>query len=80
MMASGMAPNSTSPDASKKSKKNPAAVALGRLGGRARAKSLTKTERKLIARKAGQERANKLSAAERSAIARKAALAKWRKK
>jgi hypothetical protein len=40
--------------------KNPAAVALGRLGGlkggRARAKSLTKEERSAIAKKAAQTR------------------------
>ena len=41
--------------------KNPAAVALGRLGGR----------------KGGKARAEKLSAAERSEIARKAARARW---
>jgi len=43
--------------------KNPAAVELGRLGGR----------------KGGKARANKLTAARRSEIARGAALARWRK-
>lgn len=43
--------------------KNPAAVALGRLGGK----------------KGGKARATKLTAAERSDIARKAALARWHK-
>lgn len=43
--------------------RNPAAVALGRLG----------------ASKGGQARAAKLSAAKRSAIARKAVQARWRK-
>lgn len=42
--------------------KNPAAVALGRLGGQ----------------KGGKARAAKLSAKKRSAIARKAAAARWR--
>ena len=41
--------------------KNPAAVALGRLGGQ----------------KGGKARAAKLSPAERSAIAKKAATARW---
>ena len=42
--------------------KNPAAVALGRLGGL----------------KGGEARARKLSPTERKAIARKAALARWK--
>jgi hypothetical protein len=45
-------------------KKNPAAVALGRLG----------------ASKGGKARALKLSAKRRAQIARKAAMARWRKK
>ena len=44
-------------------KKNPAAVALGRLGGL----------------KGGKARATRLSANERSEIARRAAIARWRK-
>jgi hypothetical protein len=47
-----------------KSKKNPAAVALGRLGGL----------------KGGKARAKMLTAAERKASARKAAQARWAKK
>jgi hypothetical protein len=43
--------------------KNPAAVALGRLGGL----------------KGGKARAKKLTAAERKESARKAALARWKK-
>ncbi len=43
--------------------KNPAAVALGRLGGK----------------KGGYARAAKLSAQQRSEIARKAAMARWKK-
>ncbi len=46
----------------KPSKKNPAAVALGRLGGK----------------KGGPARAKKLSANQRKEIARKAAIARWR--
>lgn len=46
-----------------KSEKNPAAVALGRLGGlkggKARAKSLTKEQRSAIAKKAATERWSK---------------------
>lgn len=45
-------------------KKNPAAVALGRLGGL----------------KGGKARADSLSKEERSEIAHKAALARWKKK
>ena len=44
--------------------KNPAAVALGRLGGL----------------KGGKARARSLTSAERSASARKAAVARWRRK
>jgi hypothetical protein len=44
--------------------KNPAAVALGRLGGL----------------KGGKARAQKLSAAKRKAIAKKAALARWKRR
>jgi len=46
-----------------KKKKNPAAVALGKLG----------------ASKGGVARAKKLSAKERSAIARKAVLTRWKR-
>lgn len=48
----------------KDSGKNPAAVALGRLGGA----------------KGGRARADALSAAKRKAIAKKAASARWKKK
>ena len=50
------------PDAEPPKEKNPAAVALGRLGGM----------------KGGKARAAKLSAAKRQAIAKKAAKARWR--
>jgi len=49
------------PETSKQAEKNPAAVALGRLGGR----------------KGGLARAKKLSRQRRTEIARKAALARW---
>ena len=51
------------PDPDPDEGKNPAAVALGRLGGA----------------KGGKARAAKLSAARRKAIAKKAAAARWRK-
>ena len=52
------------PIVSEEPKKNPAAVALGRLGGL----------------KGGKARAEKLSARKRRAIAEKAAATRWRKK
>ena len=55
--------NSIAPDAEPPPLKNPAAVALGRLGGL----------------KGGKARADKLSASKRKAIAKKAAQARWRK-
>jgi len=55
----GEAPPEVDPDEGK----NPAAVALGRLGGA----------------KGGKARAANLSAARRKAIAKKAAAARWRK-
>jgi len=68
-------------------RKNPHAVALGRLGGKkggpARAAKLTEEQRRESARKAGQAsgkaRLLSLTAKQRSAIARKAALARWEK-
>lgn len=60
-------------------KKNPAAVALGKLGGTARAKSLTAVEREESARKAGKARLTTMTAKERSAVAKKAAAARWKK-
>lgn len=60
-----------------KKDKNPHAVALGKLGGPARAKRLSAKRRSAIAKKAGQARTKKVSAAERQRIARKAALARW---
>ncbi|RJP71358.1 MAG: hypothetical protein C4532_07475 [Candidatus Abyssobacteria bacterium SURF_17] len=54
----------TNENASERSDKNPAAVALGRLGGL----------------KGGKARAGKLSAKKRTEIARKAARARWEKR
>ncbi len=51
-------------------KKNPNAQALGSLGGKARAKTLSDSEVAKIASKGGRARAAKLSAAERSRIAK----------
>jgi hypothetical protein len=61
-------------------KRNTNAVALGRLGGTARAKSLTKAERSAIAKKAAAARNAKLSSAERSRIAMLAVQARERKR
>jgi len=65
-------------------RKNPAAVALGRLGGKARARKLSAEQQSEIGRKAGsvggKRRAEALSAAQRKAIAQQAAKARWGKK
>ena len=61
-------------------KKNPNAVALGKLGGVARASSLSKAERSAIAKKAAAARNAKLSAAERSQIAKLAVKAREQKR
>jgi len=53
----------------KQARKNPAAVALGKLGGRAWAESHSAEERSEAARKAGLARSKKLSAKERRRIA-----------
>ena len=60
--------------------KKPNAVALGGLGGRARAANLSKSERSAIARKAAAARNAKLSAAERKRIANIAVRARERKR
>jgi hypothetical protein len=68
-------------------KKNPHAVALGRLGGlkggRARAATLTPDELSAIGRKGGKKggkaRAAALTPAKRKEIARKAAAKRWAK-
>jgi diketogulonate reductase-like aldo/keto reductase len=61
-------------------KKNPNAVALGRLGGKARASSLPKAERSAIAKKGAAARNAKLSAADRSRIAHLAVQARERRR
>lgn len=65
-------------------KKNPHAVALGRLGGAATAAILTPEQQSAIGRKAGLEggpaRAAALSPKRRREIAKKAAEARWGKK
>jgi hypothetical protein len=61
-------------------KKNPNAQALGSLGGKARAKSLTDAAVAKIASQGGKARAAKLSAAERSRIAKLAVAARERKR
>lgn len=57
-------------------KKNPAAQALGKLGGKARAKALSASELSKIGRKGAEARKQKLTAAQRSEIARKAVKAR----
>jgi hypothetical protein len=61
-------------------KKNPNAQALGSLGGKARAESLSDSELTKIASKGGKARAAKLSAAELSRIAKRAVAARKRKR
>jgi len=64
-------------------RKNPHAVALGKLGGEKRAEVLSFEEQSEIGRRAGQvggrARAKKLSSKRRSEIARQAAAARWAK-
>lgn len=60
--------------------KNPNAVALGKLGGIARASSLSKAERSAIAKKAAAARNASLSAADRTRIAKLAVKARERKR
>jgi len=61
-------------------KKNPHAVALGRLGGRARAESLSAEERAESASEAGRARFAKMSAEERSRLAKRLVAARERKR
>jgi len=62
-------------------RKNPAAVKLGKLGGKARAKKLSFEELSEIGRKGGsvggQRRAEVLSEKRRKEIARQAAAKRW---
>ena len=61
-------------------KKNPNAQALGSLGGKARARSLSPAERTRIASQGGKARVAKLSAAELSRIAKLGVAARKRKR
>jgi general stress protein YciG len=61
-------------------KKNPAAQALGRLGGKARAKVLSRSKLSEIGKKGAQARMKNLTAAQRSEIARKAVAAREAKR
>jgi hypothetical protein len=61
-------------------KKNPNAVALGKLGGRARAENLSAAELSAIGKKAAAARNASLSAAERKRIAKLAVEARERKR
>ena len=61
-------------------KKNPNAVALGKLGGKARASTLSPAERSAIARKGAAARNATLSAADRVRIALVAVQARERKR
>jgi hypothetical protein len=61
-------------------KKNPNAVALGKLGGIARASSLSNAERSAIAKKAAAARNASLCAADRMRIAKLAVAARERKR
>jgi len=61
--------------------KNPAAVALGRLGGaKGGAAKRSPEKQRRISSEAGKARARKLSPEDRSEIASKASLARWTKK
>jgi hypothetical protein len=65
-------------------KKNPYAVGLGKLGGKARKQALTPEQISEISRKAGKvggkARAQSLTPEERVSIAKKAAAKRWAKK
>jgi len=59
--------------------KDPHAVALGRKGGKARAKAQSASALSAIGRKGAAAREQELTAVERSKIARIAAKARWKK-
>jgi len=65
-------------------KKNPHAVALGKLGGKKRMELLSDSEvvefARLGGKAGGKARAEKLTKEQRTAIARKAAAARWAKR
>ena len=60
--------------------KNPHAVALGSLGGRARAKNLSAEEKASIASQGGKARFAKMTAEERSRYAKRLVAARERKR
>jgi hypothetical protein len=60
--------------------KDPNAVALGRKGGKARAKSCSAAELSAIGKKGANARKQKLTAAQRKEVARVAAKARWQKR
>jgi hypothetical protein len=68
------------PTGKKSTKKNPAAVALGRKGGLATAKNLTRAERTAIGRKAARARWAKERAAARKQARARAARAEARRR
>ena len=59
--------------------KDPHAVALGKKGGKARAKAQSASALSAIGRKGANAREQNLTAVERSKIARTAAKARWEK-
>jgi len=59
--------------------KNPAAVALGRLGGRATAAQLSRDDYAELGKKGAKSRSETLTPEQRKEIARKAVLARWAK-
>ncbi len=61
------------------SKPLPAAVELGRRGGKARVAQLSHEELQELGRRGGQSRAKRLSKEQRREIARKAVQARWEK-
>ena len=68
------------PMTKKQAEKNPAAQALGRLGGLVRGKQLTKSELQEMGRKGGEARAKSLSARDRKRIAKLAVAAREAKR
>lgn len=62
------------------SKKNPAAVALGRLGGKARAAGMTPEARKIAASKAAKARWEAMTPAERTDLIARMQAARTRKR
>ena len=60
--------------------KNPAAVALGKLGGKARSAALSRKELSEIGKKGAQARMKKLTAAQRHEIAKMAVAAREAKR